>query len=175
MIEEWLIETDETDEVKGRVRRAVAHEKNNLHLHREVMTLLFEDSSRKKFLLQKRSLKKEQLPGLWTLSATGHVEWKDISEIDKDGYLTAAKREVEEEIGVRVKKLVLEGKLVQHNNKNWAMMGVVMGVYEGEAELDLKEVSEVKVFTKETIMEVNDQLTPGARSCLLFLRILDEQ
>jgi isopentenyldiphosphate isomerase len=117
-------------------------------------------------------MKKKQLPGLWTLSVTGHVDFDDLSDQDPDGYLTAASRETKEEIGVSTKNLELKGKMIQKNDDNWSMMGIVVGEFDGQFKLDPEEVSEVKEFSKETISLVSDKLTPGAKICLEYLGIL---
>lgn len=175
MTEEWIVQVDEGDNLVGKVGRGLAHMRENLKLHRETMALLYTDSSQVNFLLQLRSMNKSQLPGYWTLSTTGHVDFEDSSPSDPEGYLSAAKREVKEEIGVSVKNLKLVRKRIQKNSENWSMMGIVTGEYEGEIKLDPEEVSEVRVFTKDTILEVSDKLTPGAKACLEYLGILKQE
>ncbi len=171
---EQIIAVDNNDLFLQQVDRLIAHNPDKLVRHREVMTLLFVDENRVNFLLQKRSLKKKQLPGLWTLSATGHVDIEDLTTSDKDGYLTAAMREVFEEIGVKARNLQMKGKIVQRNSDNWAMMGIVTGEYEGEFRLDTDEVDEVRIFNSHNVSEVSDKLTPGAKACLEFLGILEK-
>lgn len=174
MSEEWIVQVDKDDGLVGKVERDLAHDQKRLKLHREVMVLLYKDSSRVDFLLQLRSMKKRQLPGYWTLSTTGHVDFDDISPSDQEGYLAAANREVNEEIGVRGKDLKLVGKKIQKNEDNWSMMGIVTGTYEGELRLDPEEVSEVKVFNNSSVLEISDKLTPGAKACLKYLGILNQ-
>lgn len=169
---EWIVEVDQEDNLIGKIEREVAHDKLNLHWHREVMTILFTDETRSRFLMQHRSARKKQLPGYWTLSVTGHVDFSDLSEEDREGYLTASFRESMEEIGVRAKKLSLVGKLPQEIKENWAVMGVVAGEFEGEFKLDLNEVEEVGIFDKASIVEIGDKLTPGAKACLKYLNII---
>lgn len=169
---DWIVEVDKSDKLIGKVERGIAHVPTNLRLHREVMLILYTEKSRNTFLLQHRSMKKKQLPGLWTLSVTGHVDFDDLTDQDPEGYLTAASREATEEIGVRTKNLELKGKLIQKNNDNWSMMGIVTGEYDGEIKINPEEVSEVLEFKKETIAHVSDKLTPGARMCLKYLKIL---
>ncbi len=169
---EWIVEVDKNDNLIGKIEREVAHDKRSLHWHREVMTILFTDQTRSRFLMQHRSAKKKQLPGYWTLSVTGHVDFSDLSEEDREGYLTASFRETMEEIGVRAKKLSLVGKLPQQIKENWAVMGVVVGEFEGELKLDLNEVEEVGIFDKNSITEISDKLTPGAKACLKYLNII---
>ncbi len=169
---DWIVEVDKSDKLIGKIEREVAHDSSNFRLHREAMLVLYTDSTHNKFLLQHRSMKKKQVPGLWTLSVTGHVDFDDLSDEDPEGYLTAARREAKEEIGVSTRKLEIKGKMIQKNNDNWSMMGLVVGEYDGEFKLDPEEVSEVIEFTKETIVIVSDKLTPGAKMCLEYLGIL---
>ena len=169
---EWIVEVDVNDNFLDKIDRIVAHDKTDLRLHREVMILLYTDPSRQHFLLQRRSLEKKQWGGFWTLSATGHVDFTDISRLDTDGYLTAAMREVKEEIGVKAKHLKLVGKIIQENAINHALMGIVMGEYSGELNIESEEVSEVREFTKETLSKADVKLTPGAKACLEYLGIL---
>jgi len=61
-------------------------------LHRAVATLVLRRGGR--FVLQQRSRGDRWHPGLWTLSSTGHVKAGET-------YASAAKRELEEELGIR--------------------------------------------------------------------------
>ncbi len=169
---EWIVEVDQNDKVIGKIERSVSHKQSSLHCHREVMLLLFTDKTHTQFLMQHRSLKKKQLPGFWTLSVTGHVDYRDINLHDSEGYFAAAKREGLEELGVKVKGLVLEGKILQHIPQNWAVMGVVTGEFEGELRLDPEEVDETRVFNKRSVLEISDKLTPGAKACLKYLKLI---
>lgn len=172
MSDEWIVQVDEHDNLIGKIERNLAHDQRDLKLHREVMTLLYTDTQQTHFLLQHRSMKKKQLPGYWTLSVTGHVDFVDVTPTDPEGYLTAAKRESNEEIGVSAHNLSLVGKISQKITENWAMMGVVVGEYKGELKLDPEEVSEVKIFDKHTVGEISDKLTPGAKACLEYLNLI---
>lgn len=172
--EEWAVQVDEQDNLVGKIEREEAHDPSKLRIHREVMTLLYTSKAHDKFILQHRSMKKQQLPGYWTLSVTGHVDWADLTKSDPEGYITAAKREVKEEIGVEAIDLKLEGKVSQKLPMNWAVMGVVTGEYRGVLRLDPEEVSEVEVFDKNTVHKIGDKLTPGAKACLEYLGILDK-
>ena len=172
MRDDLIVAVDEKDTLLGYIERGVAHDERELRWHREVMLLLYTGAGRKNFLLQHRSMKKKQLPGYWTLSVTGHVDFNDLSRHDPEGYVTAAKREAKEEIGVDVKNLELVTKLPQRLPQNLAMMGVVIGEYSGEIQPDPKEVSEVAEFSKQSVQTMHGRLTPGAEACLKYLNLL---
>ncbi|HEX7125255.1 MAG TPA: NUDIX domain-containing protein [Thermodesulfobacteriota bacterium] len=87
---------DEADRVVGRAARAVVH---RLGLrHRAAHVFLLDSAGR--LYLQRRSLSKDENPGLWDSSAAGHL---DAGET----YAEAARRELAEELGVRVEAAAL--------------------------------------------------------------------
>jgi len=172
--EEVIVQVDENDSLVGKIERSQAHIQRKLKLHREVMCLLFDNDNHERFLLQRRSMLKKQYPDLWTLSATGHVNVTDLTTADKEGFLTAAKREVKEEIGVELKRSEFLGKLVHKTADNFAMMGIVLGEYVGEIKINQEEVSEVRLFDRESIVGICDKLTPGAKACLVHIGILNK-
>lgn len=175
MSQELVIWVDEQGAVLGNVLRTVAHDKSNLLIHRETMELLYTNPEHTKFLLQKRSQKKYQYPGYWTMSVTCHVNPEDVIETDPLGYLTAGVREGWEELGVHVTNQRLVGTLIVESDINRAMMGIVVGETTDETTVDPEEVSEVREFDLATIKEVRDRLTPGALKCLTYLGIFSEE
>lgn len=82
---------DEHDRVIGQARRADVHARRLRH--RAVHVLCLDGVDR--VFLQRRSMLKDSAPGRWCASCSGHL---DAGE----DYLSAAVRELEEEIGVRV-------------------------------------------------------------------------
>jgi isopentenyl-diphosphate delta-isomerase len=80
---------DEADRVVGRATRAVVH-RDGLR-HRAAHVLLF--NPRGELFVQRRSLRKDEDPGLWDSSAAGHL---DAGET----YADAARRELAEELGI---------------------------------------------------------------------------
>lgn len=82
---------NEQDEVIGRASRGEVHARH--WRHRAVHVLVF--NRRGQIFLQKRSLRKDNHPGVWDSSASGHL---DAGE----EYDHAAVREVAEEIGLRL-------------------------------------------------------------------------
>lgn len=81
---------DECDRVIGRVRRGEAH-RNPALIHRSVQVLVFGRDGR--LLLQRRSSTKDLFPGAFCAAAAGHVA-------AGEGYGAAARRELEEELGI---------------------------------------------------------------------------
>lgn len=86
---EWLDIVNAQDEVIGRERRREVHRRKLWH--RAVHIMVFNAAGQ--LFLQKRSLAKDESPGLWTLSCSGHV---DAGE----GYDKTAVRELGEELGL---------------------------------------------------------------------------
>jgi isopentenyldiphosphate isomerase len=87
---EMLDVSDADDRVVGTLERGEIHRRGLFH--RSVHVFLFDASGR--IYLQRRSLGKAEHPGKWDCSASGHVE-------SGESYGNAARRELEEEIGVR--------------------------------------------------------------------------
>jgi len=80
---------DQNDRVIGQASRREVHK--NLWLHRSVHILVF--NKQMDLFLQKRALTKDENPGYWDSSASGHVS-------SGEDYLTSAHRELEEELGI---------------------------------------------------------------------------
>jgi len=91
MPEEIFDVVNERDEVIDRLPRDEVHRRGLLH--RAVHILVFDSKGR--VFLQKRSQSKDTHPGAWDSSTSGHVD-------SGEDYDTAAVRELEEEIGLRV-------------------------------------------------------------------------
>ena len=89
MTDEIFDIVDSQDLVTGTAPRAVVHAKRLLH--RAAHVLAFDAAGR--LYLQRRAFTKECSPGLWDTSAAGHLA-------SGEDYATAARRELEEELGV---------------------------------------------------------------------------
>jgi isopentenyl-diphosphate delta-isomerase type 1 len=89
MSEEMFDVCDEQDRVIGRAARSEVHRRGLLH--RAVHIWVFHSDGR--LLIHLRSAAKDEYPGCWTSSASGHV---DAGET----YEAAAERELREELGV---------------------------------------------------------------------------
>jgi len=87
---EILEVVDHEDRVIGTERRGVIHARGLMH--RSAQVLLFNSSG--ELFLQKRSMHKDEFPGLWDSSAAGHLA-------PGESYRDCALRELEEELGIR--------------------------------------------------------------------------
>lgn len=88
-VDELFDVVDSEDRILRQEKRAVVH-RDGL-FHRAIHVFVFNQAGQ--LYLQRRSLSKDSAPGLWVSSCSGHV---DIGE----DYDVAARRELEEEIGL---------------------------------------------------------------------------
>lgn len=114
-------------------------------------------------LLQKRSSLKKKYPNRWTDAATGHVDYGETYEI-------AARRELDEEIGVKTPLDFLSKFYIEDDSDNKttrAFHGVFRGRIPNDTELKVEpsEVSEVKWFKPEELKRMvatnPEEFTPG--------------
>ena len=89
--QELLDVVDENDRVTGVKTRGEIHALGLMH--RAVHILVFNNKG--ELLVQKRSMSKDNNPGLWDSSAAGHVD-------SGEDYYDCAIRELEEELGLTV-------------------------------------------------------------------------
>lgn len=89
MVEEIFDVVDENDRVIGQAPRSEVHARGLLH--RAASVFVF--NRRGQLLLQKRSATKDEFPGCWTSSASGHLS-------AGESYDESAPREMWEEIGI---------------------------------------------------------------------------
>ena len=118
--EELFDVVDEQDTVLRPETRGVVHV-NNLR-HRAVHMLLF--NAKGELFLQKRSMWKDRNPGLWDSSAAGHVD-------SGEDYLQAARRELQEELGIPAPELQRFGRLTPSPTTGWEFIELYRGTHEG--------------------------------------------
>ncbi len=94
---EILEVVDHNDRVIGKESRSTIHKRGLMH--RSAQVLLFNTVG--EFFLQKRSMNKDEFPGLWDSSAAGHLN-------PGESYHQCALRELNEELGIQH-----QGKLTQ--------------------------------------------------------------
>lgn len=147
----------------GSEERSVVYQKGLWH--GLVRVLLY--NSKGQLVCQYRSSNEDTFPNTWDQSAGGHV---DAGE----DHLTAAKRELEEELGVKGVELELITSYTTDSSYNDKIIrrfnSVFKTVYDGEFTLQLEEVEKVKWFSQEEIRfeikENPDHFTPGLRDLI---------
>ena len=133
-------------DAEDRVLRAESRETvhvNNL-MHRAVHMLLFNKNG--ELFLQKRSLWKDRNPYLWDSSAAGHVD-------SGEDYATAARRELEEELGIASPPLVNIGRLTPNESNGWEFIEIYRGEHDGPFHPAPMELETGAFFSMDQIRE----------------------
>jgi 16S rRNA (adenine1518-N6/adenine1519-N6)-dimethyltransferase len=131
---------DEQDCVIGQATRQEVHEKGLLH--RAVHILVF--NKKHDCLLQKRSALKDRHPGVWDSSAAGHL---DAGE----DYETAARRELEEELGITDTPLIPVGTLPPSEQTGYEHVAIFAAVQDGRVSFPAAEIEGVLPFSAQLI------------------------
>ncbi len=133
---------DENDAVVGTATRAEVHANNLWHRATHILVL----NSRSEILIQKRSELKDTYPGVWTTSCAGHL---DAGE----GYLPAAQRELQEELGIIVTAEALRtvGKFPPSAHTGWEWITVYQLNHDGPFIADPAEVADLRFITPEEL------------------------
>jgi len=123
---------DDQDRVIGSGSRQYIHE-NKLN-HRSVHVLLFRSNG--DLFLQKRAQWKDNCPGLWESSVSGHVD-------KGESYVQCAIREIDEEVGVSV-PLHLEWlmKIDAEEKYGYEFATVYKVIYDGAVFPDPREIED---------------------------------
>lgn len=150
--DEVLVVVDEDDEPIDEARRDEVHAQQLRH--RAVHVLLSDEQGG--LWLQKRSEAKDTYPSRWTSSASGHVPAGDDTR-------EAARREVEEELGVEAPVLTFVGRTyvedLDEGEREFTY--VFAGVHPGGFTPDEDEVAQVTTFDPHEIEE-RLRVAPGA-------------
>jgi len=140
---EFLETTDSKGNVTGLAGRSELHGDPSL-IHRVVHVLLFNNKG--DLLLQKRSQNKDVAPGKWDTSVGGHVNpGEDISD--------AAKREMQEELGISGCSLKFLYKYLFSNHIESELVSTFSCIYDGEIYFNKEEIDEVKFLDLKSIKE----------------------
>lgn len=150
---------DADDRVLGQVRRGDAH-RNAALLHRSVQVLILGSDGR--LLLQKRSASKDLFPNYWCASASGHVA-------AGDDYLTTARREAREELGIEIEPQWL-GKVLVRTAPETEWTGVFLARSDGPFCFSPTETDGGQFFTFEEIATARETrqlaLTPAVLAAI---------
>jgi isopentenyl-diphosphate Delta-isomerase len=130
---------DDNDQVIGQASRKHIHE--NQLLHRSTHVLVF--NSQRMLFLQKRALCKDESPGLWDTSSSGHV---DAGE----SYDACAHRELFEELGLRA-ELSVPFKIAACHETHGEHIQVYTCFTDDAVQINLDEISEGAFFNLHLI------------------------
>jgi len=133
---ELLPVVDENDTVIRLATRREIHTQRLLH--RAVHVVLFDVAGR--ILLQKRSQRKDHLPGWWDVSVGGHVG-------PDEEYLQAAIREIGEEMGIPGASPQWIGRQEPCEATGWEFIHVFAYLANGEVRPDRGEIDEIAWLT----------------------------
>ena len=125
---------DLDDRVIGQAPRREVHGNNMVHRATHVLV----HNSAGQFFLQKRSLSKDSYPGCWDSSCSGHLD-------SGEDYITAARRELGEELGWHDASLPLQPlvKLTPSPQNGYEFIQIfIMGPVSGPFTLHPEEISE---------------------------------
>jgi isopentenyldiphosphate isomerase len=141
--QELIDVVDENDEVVGVETRGEIHRRRLMH--RAVHILVF--NQRGELFLQKRSMSKDENPGLWDSSAAGHVD-------SGEDYPGCARREIEEELGiVAIGPFEVLFKLPPSAETGFEHSMVYQYNYDGPLTLQEEEIDEGAWITSEAMNE----------------------
>jgi 16S rRNA (adenine1518-N6/adenine1519-N6)-dimethyltransferase len=127
---------DADDQVTGTATRSEVHA--GKLLHRAVHVFVF--NKRGDLLLQKRSALKDLCPNLWDSSVSGHLD-------SGEGYLAAASRELDEEMGIKPAAVPEEiGRITPREQTGWEHVRLYRTHYDGSLLYPAAEVEAAQWF-----------------------------
>lgn len=138
--DEMFVVVDRNDNILGYKTRRECHHDPSL-IHRTVGVIIYDGKGR--VLLQKRSMTKDMEPGLWGISAAGHVTRGQTDD-------EAVRRELQEELGIDV-PLTFVKKFITVNDQESERAALYRGVSDGPFRPEASEVSDIKFFEPREI------------------------
>ena len=133
---------DREDKVVGKATRGQVHSDPKL-IHRS--TVIFVINNNDKIFLQRRSLTKDTDSLKWTISCSGHVPSGETYEM-------TAKRELEEELGIKDVSLFYLCKYLYSAGKESEITVLYKTNYDGVITLKSDEILEGKFFSRDEII-----------------------
>ena len=148
--DEFFDVVDSEDLIVGKASRVQVH--NNQLMHRSVHILVFNSTG--SLFLQKRSIIKDESPGLWDSSAAGHVE-------SGEDYLSCAKRELKEELSLSGVQLDEVLSIPAQSTTFWEHVRVYKCVTDSNICINKNEISEgryMKLSEVRALMQLNPKI-----------------
>ena len=165
--EEWLPIVNEQGEVTGRAPRSLCHSGSKL-LHPVVHLHIINE--RHELFLQKRSMKKDLLPGKWDTAVGGHISWNEKTE-------DALKRETREELGITDFQAQFIGSYLWESPREKELVFSFICSRHNEIRIDNDEVDEGCFWSKKDIEQGirEENVTPNFayEYHLLLSKIMD--
>lgn len=144
----------ETGNITGEViSKNEAHKKGIWHGSIHILVV---NNKKNKTLLQKRCAEKKLYPNMWDIAVGGHIS---AGEDD----ITSAKRELEEELGLKPEEFKLEkvDRIKEQLNNNGVISNEYVSIFIIYSDIDIsniklqvEEVSEIKWCTKKELNEL---------------------
>jgi len=132
-MEEFLEIVDRDGRIISIAPRSIIHGNPSM-LHRVVHILIF--NLKGELLLQKRASHKDVAPGKWDTSVGGHV-------IPGEDILTAAKREMLEELGIVSQNLRFLYTYIHSNDYESELVYTYCTIHDGPFNFNRKEIEEI--------------------------------
>lgn len=139
--EEWLPVVNEKGEVTGSAPRSICHNGSKL-LHPVVHLHIV--NAKNELFLQKRSMKKDLLPGMWDTAVGGHI---GVNEKVED----ALKRETFEELGVTDFDVKFIGSYLWESSREKELVFSFLCLRYNEIRIDHDEVDEGRFWSVSEI------------------------
>lgn len=139
--EEWLPIVNEKGEVTGQASRSVCHSGSML-LHPVVHLHILNE--KREIFLQKRSMKKDLLPGMWDTAVGGHIGLREKVE-------DALKRETFEELGITQFEARFLGSYVWESSREKELVFSFLCSRYNQIHIDNEEVEEGRFWSKQEI------------------------
>lgn len=151
--EEWLPVVNEEGAVIGRAPRSLCHSGSRL-LHPVIHLHII--NAQNALFLQKRSLKKDFLPGMWDTAVGGHISWNEKIE-------DALKRETYEELGITDFQVQFLDKYIWESPRERELVFTFLCTHYNQIHIDNDEVEEGRFWTPSELEEgIKEQLlTPN--------------
>lgn len=152
--DELIIVVDKDDNVKDYMPRNLVHKQKLLH--RTIAVTVYNDKG--EILLQKRSMKMDNNPGLWSNASGGHVT-------KGTDYDQTAQQEILEELGINPHLTLIKTMFINDPAHN-SMTAIYKAYSNGPFSFNKEEIDEVKFFSKQDLKENSTNLTESAKIVL---------